>query len=255
MNLFAVALVYAGLLLSFLGGVSVLWPLRFLGIRTRVRGVLVALAGLLVFVAGESLPTSEFHVAQATTHFDALMPVYQFNEVHRAVIAAPRDSVYLAIQMVRANDIHFFKELIWLRRMARRGTRTTLAQLPTMPLLELLTRAGFMSLADEPGREIVIGTLVQAPPGWTPPEGATPEGYRDLSDPGFVKAAMNFHLEDAPGGGCAVTTETRVYATDPASKTVFARYWRVIYPGSALIRRMWLGAIQRRAVASTRLGG
>ncbi len=27
----------------------------------------------------------------------------------------------------------------------------------------------------------------------------------------------------------------------------FAIYWRVIYPGSALIRRMWLDAIRRRA--------
>ncbi|HYW41393.1 MAG TPA: hypothetical protein VE959_00970 [Bryobacteraceae bacterium] len=27
----------------------------------------------------------------------------------------------------------------------------------------------------------------------------------------------------------------------------FAAYWRMIYPGSALIRRMWLRAIKRRA--------
>jgi len=29
----------------------------------------------------------------------------------------------------------------------------------------------------------------------------------------------------------------------------FQLYWRVIYPGSALIRRMWLRAIKQRAEA------
>jgi hypothetical protein len=38
-----------------------------------------------------------------------------------------------------------------------------------------------------------------------------------------------------------------VFATDPASCRRFAVYWRVIYPGSALIRRMWLRAIRLRA--------
>jgi len=35
--------------------------------------------------------------------------------------------------------------------------------------------------------------------------------------------------------------------TDAATTRRFAAYWRVIYPGSALIRRMWLRAIKRRA--------
>jgi hypothetical protein len=33
---------------------------------------------------------------------------------------------------------------------------------------------------------------------------------------------------------------------DTAARQRFAAYWRVIYPGSALIRRMWLRAIARR---------
>ncbi len=41
--------------------------------------------------------------------------------------------------------------------------------------------------------------------------------------------------------------ETRVHATDDPTKRKFAAYWRTIYPGSALIRVMWLRAIRRRA--------
>ena len=42
---------------------------------------------------------------------------------------------------------------------------------------------------------------------------------------------------------------TRVCAADPQAVRAFAAYWRVIYPGSALIRIMWLRAIRLRAEA------
>jgi hypothetical protein len=41
--------------------------------------------------------------------------------------------------------------------------------------------------------------------------------------------------------------ETRIHATDPASPRRFARYWRMIRPGSGLIRRSWLHAAKGRA--------
>jgi hypothetical protein len=68
-----------------------------------------------------------------------------------------------------------------------------------------------------------------------------------LRAPGFALASMNFLVEPSIGNSCLVTTETRVYATDSASVSKFGRYWRLIYPGSTLIRRMWLRAIKRRA--------
>jgi hypothetical protein len=48
-------------------------------------------------------------------------------------------------------------------------------------------------------------------------------------------------------GGSRVTTETRILATDDGARRRFGAYWRVIYPGSALIRIGWLDAIRRRA--------
>jgi hypothetical protein len=44
-----------------------------------------------------------------------------------------------------------------------------------------------------------------------------------------------------------VTTETRILGTDAAGRRNFGLYWRVIHPGSAFIRRMWLAAIKKRA--------
>jgi hypothetical protein len=39
-----------------------------------------------------------------------------------------------------------------------------------------------------------------------------------------------------------------VFANSSGARRRFAVYWRLIYPGSAIIRRMWLGAIERRAL-------
>lgn len=58
---------------------------------------------------------------------------------------------------------------------------------------------------------------------------------------------MNFFVRTDGRGGSFVSTDTRVYANDDSSRRRFAMYWRVIYPGSSLIRVMWLRAIQRRA--------
>ena len=54
--------------------------------------------------------------------------------------------------------------------------------------------------------------------------------------------AINWRLD-----GTTLSTETRVLATDEASRRAFRRYWLVIRPFSGLIRRVWLRAIRQRA--------
>jgi len=71
--------------------------------------------------------------------------------------------------------------------------------------------------------------------------------FVDFATAGYAKAAMNFSLEPLNGRSTRLWTETRIVATDPTSRGRFARYWRLIHPGSALIRRMWLSAVRRRA--------
>lgn len=72
------------------------------------------------------------------------------------------------------------------------------------------------------------------------------DGWAGVARAGFALAAINYRVTDAGRGTSFVSAETRVYAADPARRK-FACYWRVIYPGSALIRRMWLRAIKRLA--------
>lgn len=70
--------------------------------------------------------------------------------------------------------------------------------------------------------------------------------------PGYAVAGMNFLVTPDGPNGSVVSTETRVFANGSATRRQFATYWRVIYPGSALIRRMWLRAVRDRALRKVR---
>jgi len=255
-----IIVVYLGMITMFVGGVSVLKPLKFLAIDSRWQALAVMAAGLVVVVIGASLPSTEVRVAAPRTQLDQFVPAYQFNEFHSVRIAAPKDKVYTALKQVTAEEILFFHTLVWLRRLGRPGPESILNPPPNTPLLEVATKTTFILLAEEPNQEIAFGTLVAAPRGWRPSGQRTPEAFKALlasQQPGFAVAAMNFRLEDCDAndrrdtGSCTLlTTETRIYATDAPSRRAFTRYWRVIYPGSSLIRRMWLRAIKKRAEAA-----
>src|SRR5437879_248783 len=81
--------------------------------------------------------------------------------------------------------------------------------------------ASFMKLAEEPDREIVLGTLVAAPQGTRLKKDPTPDDFKALHAPGFALAAMNFRLEYAANGETVLTTETRVSATDASVRKKF----------------------------------
>lgn len=245
----AIVLVYLGLITSALGSVSLLRPLAFLGIRSRQRAALVLTLGLLIVVVGFALPAQEARIASAQTQLDQFVHVYQFHESHSIRIHAPKDRVYAAIKTVTADEILFFRTLTWIRRLGRPGRESILNAPEHAPILEVATRTSFLLLAEEPEREIVVGTLVLAPRRWQPTKNPTPADFKAVNSPGFALAAMNFLVQPTGPNECVLTTETRINATDSSSRQKFARYWRVIYPGSALLRRMWLRAIRHRAEA------
>jgi hypothetical protein len=196
------------------------------------------------------LPADESRIESPSSRLDDLSPLFEFSERHSVRIDAPRVLVWDAVKRVTADEISFFRELTWIRRLGRPGPESTLNAPERLPVLEVATRTSFLLLAEEPMREIVIGTVVLAPPGTRFSGERTPERFRALEAPGFAKATMNFVVEDRGGETCVLTTETRVHATDPSARRRFAAYWRVIYPGSALLRRMWLRAIRLRAEAA-----
>jgi hypothetical protein len=248
-----VLLMYLGLGLSFLGGVSLLKPLRFLGLKDRRRAATAVGAGGLLVVAAAAWPAPLRRAPAMRSLLDAFLPAWQFEERHEIRVHAPATRVYDAIRQVTAGEIRLFQTLTWIRAPRLPGSKrreSILNPSSTRPILEVATSSGFFVLGEEPGREIVLGTLVVSPDRCA----LTPQEFAALDRPGYAKAAINFRVEDDGEGGSRVTTETRVQATDDSARRRFGAYWRVIFPGSALIRRMWLQAIRDRAEAAARTG-
>jgi hypothetical protein len=202
---------------------------------------------------------------------DDFLPDYDANEVHSTRIAAPPDQVLAAARALSPREVPLVVALMAARRLPARllrlarGRATRPRSSPSesgapdaplldspsesgaldAPFLEGFTRAGFFVLADRPD-ELVLGVVGRF---WTPDGGierVAADDFVAFGEPGFAKAVFNFHVREV-AGGTLLTTETRIEGTDERARRMFRRYWRVVMPGSALIRRAWLRAIRNRA--------
>lgn len=241
-------LFYAGFTGLLVGLICLIRPLRFLRIPSRkaALGLLgIALALVIVVFAW---PVSESRVTQPQSRLDKWMPVWQFNEFHSLRVQASPEKIYRAIREVTGDEIFLLRTLTWIRDPGRFSHKESILNPPgDKPILDVAMAGGFRLAADEPPGEVVLITLVMWD-GITRPASRDAEGLRAMMQhPGNAVATINFRVRDDGNSACLVTTETRVFATDARARRSFARYWRVIYPGSSLLRYTWLRAIRARA--------
>ncbi len=183
---------------------------------------------------------------------DEAMPTYDAAEVHELDIAAPPPLVYRELLALTPREIRAFRPLMAVRAIPSILRGRSYGIDPSRPVLEQFLDLGFARLAEEPGREVVVGAVGRF---WSLAGNRPRTDVRNLDEftrfaqPGFAKAAMNFRVEPS-GYGSRVVTETRIVGTDAAATRSFRRYWRLIRPGSGAIRRSWLKGLRRRATAS-----
>ena len=182
---------------------------------------------------------------------DDLLPVYDFNEIHAIVVQAPPSGVFRAIKEVTIGELPFFQLLFGIRILpARLAGRKGQPFAREQTLFEWARSTGFTLLAEKTHQELVFGTVGQF---WKLLGGSSPrissvQEFVAFRYPHYAKAATNFYLKKGLGeDSTQLSTETRIYALDPAARKKFRVYWWFIYPGSVLIRREWLLATKRRA--------
>ena len=147
---------------------------------------------------------------------DDILPRFDRHEVHSVSYGRTLDD---ALATPVAAD-PFVRVLFRLRGIPTGGTIT-----------DLFHRLRFEELA-RTENEIVVGA---AGTPWRPGGGIRP--FADAG-PGTVRFAANFLID-----GDRLSTETRIEAVDDAARRAFLRYWRIVGPFSALIRRRWLKQI------------
>ncbi|HEV7642078.1 MAG TPA: hypothetical protein VGO39_14525 [Gaiellaceae bacterium] len=153
---------------------------------------------------------------------DDVLPRYDVHEVHSiALPLPPADAIARVLATPVASD-RVVRVLLRLRGLEGSGT-----------IGDALRGLGLRELARTDG-ELVLGA---AGTPWRPGGGIRPFAS---AGPGQVRMVTDFRSD-----GARLTTETRVEAVDDAARRAFLRYWRVVGPFSALIRRRWLKQIAR----------
>ncbi len=236
-------LVYSGIVLALAGLANLVIPFRFLGVRKRGVGALVLAGGVGLALVALSWPARTIRVAQHLSVLDDAMPEYQFYEKHSARIHARPDQVLQAVRESTFGDMKCMATLLRIRASALH-IRDTGASLQNRRVLDTFAASGYITGGNE--HEVVMfgGANARAKRGLGV---RTLQEFTDYRVPGAVKMAYNFTVEDAGGGWTTLSTETRVLTTDDLTRRGMGRYWRLIVPGSGLLRRQWLDAIKKRA--------
>jgi hypothetical protein len=176
---------------------------------------------------------------------DDHLSTWTVRERHSIRVAAPPADTLAAARAVTRREVPTLRLLMALRTLpvalARRSRRGLDA-----PLLRGFERMGFAELG-ESGSEFAYGGVGRF---WEPSGGLRPvpaDEFSRFDEPGYAKAAFNFHVEPDGNSGSVLFTETRVLTTDDRARRRFRLYWTFVRPGSGLIRHAWLRAVKARA--------
>jgi hypothetical protein len=188
------------------------------------------------------------------TLLDKALPVYEFRGRESIRVNASPEQTYRAFEELTVAEATptLVRALISLRylpgRLAGRGRSGEVAN-GAQPFREAMLSDSNVIFAEEPGREVVVGTvgkfhdlLDQQP---VPVRNA--EEFARFDDPAYQKLAMGWRVS-GDADGCELVMEHRTHALSPGSRRKFALYWwLMIKAGSAVLARMLLRAVERRA--------
>lgn len=183
---------------------------------------------------------------------DEFLPSWSFAETHSIEIEAPPEVVYDCVRSLDFGDSVLVRLLFWLR-----GAPGLLSRLKDRRRSALgltigdLQRFGFVLLGEAAGEEMLLGLVGQF---WRPTGNIRridSAQFKQFTEPGFAKAAWNFHLAVLSASRVLLRTETRILCMDEISLKRFSAYWRRIRPFSGLVRKDALRIIRNAAQRHT----
>jgi hypothetical protein len=196
---------------------------------------------------------------------DQFLPRYDLAVAHAHVFRVPPAECFRAASEVDLFQAPLVRALLDLRGLPQRLVGTLRGQgrgRAAKPAASRVTfrlkdmvGLGWILLGETPGSEMVLGQVSRPWKAVATSTGSpmTPEKFVSFDGPGFAKIATSLRVDPYGSRSSILTMETRVAVTDDASRLRFRRYWLLVGPFSALIRRTTmrrLAADLRRPAAS-----
>ena len=176
---------------------------------------------------------------------DRFMPKYDVAVRHTIRIDAP---AHVALAAAYEQDIlrsRIARVLFRLRELILRAQPPPASQ--SGGLLEWMRKLGWGWLAEEPGRELVMGVITQPWLGNVVFRPLPAEEFVEHTEPDHVKIALSLRAEPFNSMASTFVTETRAVACDAEARRKFLRYWRIFSPGIHLIRLALLRPLKKEA--------
>jgi hypothetical protein len=178
---------------------------------------------------------------------DRFMPLYDVVERHQIRVAAPAAVTFGVARDLDLSDSCLVQAIFRGRELMMHGTPPPKGVAEPPGIVAAALRLGWGVLTDEANHEIVLGAVTKP---WEPNpvfRDLLPREFVEFVEPGFVKIAFTLRADPLPDGTSIFRTETRALATDVDARAKFRRYWALVSPGVALIRRAMLDPIRREA--------
>lgn len=176
---------------------------------------------------------------------DRFMPMYDIVERHQIRIAAPADITLAAARELDLQGSCVVNALFKGREILL-GTEPSEQRLPP-GLLPAALSLGWGVLADQAGRELVLGAVTKPWEAKPVFRDLLPRDFAAFAEPDYVKIAWTIRADPLGEQESIFRTETRAIATDAEARAKFRRYWAMVSPGVALIRRAMLSPIKTAA--------
>jgi hypothetical protein len=157
---------YAFVTMAAAGLLSTLRPIRMLRIRNRRVAAIVFLVGAIGAWRMLHAPVLADYITEPASKLDEFAPIYQFSETASIPVRASADRVYDALFRVTAAEVPLYRTLVWIRRGGASGPESVLNPSGDEPLVRVATRTSFLTLAEAPAREFVMGAVARPVRGW-----------------------------------------------------------------------------------------
>jgi hypothetical protein len=225
-------------------------PLQIFAISSRRGALLLFVCSLATAAVALLWPAPLRRSSTTASLIDSAMPEYHVQEFHSEMVHATPEHVYRALRKTTFADVKTLAVLMRIRRAAAGHFHASRS--PQGSMIDALSKpgSGFVLIEEDPQHEVLVGTGGHFWSTGAASNVLTRDDFHNYREAGSARSVINFKVEDARNGWTRLTTETRVLGIDDSGRRKMAAYWRVIYPGSATIRRMMLKAIKARAEAS-----
>jgi hypothetical protein len=182
---------------------------------------------------------------------DRFMPAYEVVERHKVRVRAPAEITLTAAYEQNLLGSPVIRAIFKARALAL-GTAPDERARPRALLPQMLA-LGWGILAEVPGHEIIMGAVTKP---WEPNprfRALDPERFAAFDEQDYVKIVWSLRADAIGPHESMFRTETRAVATDEFARLTFRRYWALVSPGVALIRRLSLGPLKADAERRARL--